>query len=715
VGVAFLKDRLSAKTAPAANRTHHLAARKVLESLLPPEGSTIKGARQSRHELLEKSGYEGRLLDFEELLKILDHQLRIITPTTPAQIEPVEPHAETTSDEEKYYQLTHDYLVPSVRKWLIGEKNPAERLLDERTRSWTAQPENRQLPSTLEYLKIWLLADHKGWTEPQKTMMRKAGQVHALHWGGALVTLLLLGVALGFSLRIQQLSAAIDRMASSRGAQVQTDIGILKNIGLPPGWVRYELRKAFSNSKASEAQQLALAYALADFRDCPIDFLVKQINSPEAAELTDIITALGHAADKAKESIKSAGKACDAARDWQYKSRLAIVALHLGTEEPARSMCQPLADSEQRTEFIKLCKSWDGGLTELTQFAETIDDPHLRSALCLGVSDALAQPPPAAESWKPILRKWYQQDPDAGTHSVSGWALRQSKLALPDISPTKRPTKRMDWWYTEPGLTMLKVTAGSFERQNPDKPDAPKHTIDVSEFWISDREITAGQFQGFIDDNKYAKEHAAETPEKWQGALSEYPAQNVNWYDAVMFCNWLSRKLERDTCYNITKKDSSAQGVELEREIELVRGANGFRLPTEAEWEFACRGGTTTSYSFGNDENRLGEYGWFLLISEGQIQPVGSKEPNSWGLFDMHGNVWEWCQDWYASEYYRQSPPKDPPGPTEGEDRVIRGGSFMDGAWFCRSDYRNSSKPIGEGRYLKNLGFRVVTVHPASQ
>jgi formylglycine-generating enzyme required for sulfatase activity len=560
----------------------------------------------------------------------------------------------------------------------------------------------------LEYLKIRLLADHKGWTQPQKTMMRRAGQVHALHWGSTLVTLLLLGVALGFSLRIQQLSAAIDRMASSRGVQVQADIGRLKNIGLPYRLVRYELRKAFSNSKSSEARQLALAYALADVGDCRIDFLVTQIKSAEGAESTNIITALGHAADKAKEPIESAAKACDAAWDWQYKARLAIVALHLGAKELARSMCQPSADPVQLTEFVDVSTSWHGDLIALSPIAQRIDDSHLRTALCLGAGDALAQPslpPLAADSWRPILGKWYQKNADARTHSATGWALRQSKSMLPPIEETDLPTPGTDWWHIDPGLTLLRVAAGSFQRQNPDDSNAPKHTIDVSEFWISDREITGRQFRNFTADKDYAKEHPAETPPARRGAFFSHPVQYVSWYDAVMYCNWLSRKLERDTCYNIAKKDSSTY------EVELVPGADGFRLPTEAEWEYACRAGTTTSYSCGDDERRIAGYGWFLENSGDQTQPVGSKKPNLWGLFDMHGNVQEWCQDWFAENYYEESPPTDPTGPSEGAARVIRGGGFGWEPKLCRSAVRNG---VGPELLYVDVGFRVVC-SPSSQ
>jgi len=118
----------------------------------------------------------------------------------------------------------------------------------------------------------------------------------------------------------------------------------------------------------------------------------------------------------------------------------------------------------------------------------------------------------------------------------------------------------------------------------------------------------------------------------------------VSWEDAVEFCRKLS-------------------------ELPAERAAGfAYRLPTEAEWEYACRAGTTTAYSFGDDSAELGEYAWYAENSGGRTQPVGQKKPNPWGLYDMHGNVWEWCQDWHAA--YPTGSVTDPTGPSSGSFRV---------------------------------------------
>jgi formylglycine-generating enzyme required for sulfatase activity len=142
-------------------------------------------------------------------------------------------------------------------------------------------------------------------------------------------------------------------------------------------------------------------------------------------------------------------------------------------------------------------------------------------------------------------------------------------------------------------------------------------------------------------------------------------------------------------------------------------GGGKFQLPTEAQWEYACRAGSTTKYFFGNDEKDLGEYAWFIKNSDGKEHPVGEKKPNAWGLYDMHGNVWQWCQDryyvqWLGRNYYKESPVDDPPGPAvSAAEHVYRGGSWYDPAEYCRSAFRYSCFPDYRCGFL---GFRVARV-----
>ncbi|MCP4622026.1 MAG: formylglycine-generating enzyme family protein, partial [bacterium] len=129
----------------------------------------------------------------------------------------------------------------------------------------------------------------------------------------------------------------------------------------------------------------------------------------------------------------------------------------------------------------------------------------------------------------------------------------------------------------------------------------------------------------------------------------------------------------------------------------------GYRLPTEAEWEFACRAGTKKPWSFGDNGDDLEQYAWYDNNAAGTVHTVGTREPNPWGLHDMHGNVWEWCQDWYGP--YTAEPQIDPSGPLNGKYRVLRGGAFDDGAWDQRSADRFGNEPVFRNRFI---GFRCV-------
>ena len=148
----------------------------------------------------------------------------------------------------------------------------------------------------------------------------------------------------------------------------------------------------------------------------------------------------------------------------------------------------------------------------------------------------------------------------------------------------------------------------------------------------------------------------------WKDAspTGAHPVQQVNWDDAVLFCNWLSVRDKWPGCYvQKTNADWTRDA-----------GGAGYRLPTEAEWEYACRAGTTTEFSSGDDESLLARY---AVFAERSAEPCGSRLPNGWGLFDMHGNVWEWCEDWYGE--YGRNDVEDPIGPPQGSFRVYRGGS----------------------------------------
>ena len=251
VGLTFLEETFSASTAPPEHRFHQKAAQAVLKALLPESGTDIKGQMRSRQELLEASGYANRPRDFDDLIRILDPELRLITPTDP---EGSPSEGQQTTPSGQYYQLTHDYLVHSLRDWLTRKQREtrrgrAELRLAERSASWNAKPENRHLPSALEWANIRLLTRKEDWTEPQRKMMKRAGRVHGVR-GLILATVLMLvgwgGYEVNGRLKAQMLR---DRLLGSPLSDVP---GIIVELKPYRRWVDPLLRQASPKPRRPE-------------------------------------------------------------------------------------------------------------------------------------------------------------------------------------------------------------------------------------------------------------------------------------------------------------------------------------------------------------------------------------------------------------------------------------------------------------------------------
>jgi len=225
-------------------------------------------------------------------------------------------------------------------------------------------------------------------------------------------------------------------------------------------------------------------------------------------------------------------------------------------------------------------------------------------------------------------------------------------------------------------LEMVLLPSGEFmmgsldSEKSADKDEKPQHKVRITKpFYLGRQLVTQEQWEAVMDNNPS------------QIKAPKNPVENVSW----------------DDCQRFLEKLNAKTGMQ--------RGK--FVLPTEAQWEYACRAGSATRYCFGDEELALGEYAWYGANSGNTTHPVGEKKPNAWGLHDMHGNVWEWCQDWYNVRYYANTPTDDPTGPATGSNRVFRGGGWGDDAGGCRSADRYAYEPGGRGCYL---GFRVSLV-----
>ncbi len=248
------------------------------------------------------------------------------------------------------------------------------------------------------------------------------------------------------------------------------------------------------------------------------------------------------------------------------------------------------------------------------------------------------------------------------------------------------------------GVKLALIPAGKFLMGSPkDERERllheEQHEVSITKpFYLDVYEVTQTEYEKVMGNNPsyfsprgYGKDSVKDMD------TGQFPVENVSWDDAVAFCEKLSEFPEEKNAGRV------------------------YRLPTEAEWEYACRAGTKTPFHYGdslssrqaNFDGNFPYGGADKGPNLGRTAKVGSYAPNAFGLYDMHGNVWEWCQDRHAANYYKSSPREDPPGPTQAWLRVVRGGSWSFHGWSCRSAYRSGCEPGYRGR---DLGFRVAAV-----
>ena len=270
------------------------------------------------------------------------------------------------------------------------------------------------------------------------------------------------------------------------------------------------------------------------------------------------------------------------------------------------------------------------------------------------------------------------------------------------------------------GLKMVAISPGSFTMGSPPKErgrqdDELQHKVRISQPFLLGRwEVTQEQYHKIMKTNpSYFAPKGGGNKILMTDATQKYPVEKVSWYDAIDFCNRLSQQDGYPPYYKIEKVFKPNNSITAAK-VTII-GGNGYRLPTEAEWEYACRAGTPTLFHFGtstkqnhaNVKSQLqkGAYGirrgWKSL---NRTTDAGSYPANTWGLYDMHGNVAEWCWDYYDRDYYVKSPEIDPTGPATGKHRVVRGGSWLTADHLCRSASRF---PIDPGQANYTTGFRV--------
>ncbi len=619
VGVSFLQETFSARTANPQNRLHEKAARAVLAALMPAEGSPIKGHTRSYPELLDLSGYGDNPAAFKELMRILDGETRLLTPTESTEDMP---DPTKSSLGRRDYQLTHDYLVPSLREWLTARKKSTrqgriELEMGERASMWNARRERRQLPSLWEWLAMRATTRSAEWSPPQRRMMRAAARHHGVVIGVALTSVLVILLA----------STQITDVANRLMARFQA---------------------------ATATVWMALG------QDDAIWALTRHDPDPT------LRTGLIHRLTPLSVNIEDVAAEVAAQQDMSVRrAMLLVVGTLAGTDE------QRLNANRPRVE-------------------------------------------PSPEMVRELLHL-FREDTDPGVHSAAEWALLRLERDADALKASNELASSgivadRQWYITRTGHTMMVVPGPTqFMMGTPPgaaefRADETRHAQSIPRsFSIASRETSVAQFSRFVRDTGPRQDQLSAP-----AGLSANAPHPVTWYEAAAYCNWLSQQEgipPAQWCYFPNPDGLYAAGMQV---AENISDLKGYRMPSEAEWEYACRAASVTIRHFGSDPGLLGEYA--VDASSGLQFPTtsGLHKPNDFGLYDMHGNVAEWCQDLYLPSTGQRGA-RTRTQLDDAQLRVHRGGSFQDAAHHIRSAARGKSSPATRAI---TIGFRVARSYP---
>jgi formylglycine-generating enzyme required for sulfatase activity/serine/threonine protein kinase len=486
------------------------------------------------------------------------------------------------------------------------------------------------------------------------------------------------------------------------------------------------LRDAYADRTRPEERAMAfrLLLGLATRRD----------NHRAVEDLADLVTEsdpgqfrliLDHLTDRQQAITRLSAQLSEPARFNERmalrQGRVAAALFVLGRAELVWPLFRQSDDPSLRTEVIHNLSSYGASSRELIGRLKVEPDVSARRALILCLGEFELEEVGARESLLPMLLSWYRNDPDPGTHSAIDWLLsqrwkRHDHLARIESELRGRLVGDQGWHINTQGQTLI-ILHGPIEFRMGSPPgetgreyDETYHDVRIERsFALAAREVTVAQFRRSLNGDTASRPDQNEAIKRY-AADPECPMVDVTWYEAARYCNWLSKQErlpEAEWCYI----EPIGPGMTMPREY---LGRRGYRMPTEAEWEYACRSGAVSSRFFGNQASRLREYCWYAENSGDRTHPVGTLKPNDLGLFDMHGNVWEWGQDPFemldpALPDLSRVDRENSNAVTSASIRVLRGGSFNYQAVYLRSADRDWNLPASRiGAY----GFRVARTWP---
>jgi formylglycine-generating enzyme required for sulfatase activity len=499
---------------------------------------------------------------------------------------------------------------------------------------------------------------------------------------------------------------------------------------LPP------LSQAFRESTEAD-RRLLIATILADYAADVPEKLAELVQDADERQFAELLPKL-----KAQRAAllpflhqeldrTAAAMASDEEKDAlaERQANVAVTLLHLDDAERAWPLLRHSADPSRRTYLLHKLASHGIGAPAVVRRLESQPGPEVseRRALLLALGEYPAAALEAEERQRLLgrLLRDFRDDGDAGVHGAVAWLLRQwqyeQDVQVIDEQLRGQPAGERQWYVNKQGQTLTIIPADREFLMGSPEQEPDRESVDVLHrrkiprpYALGTREVTVAQFRRFLEATPTVQRQFGKEAQEYLKKYSpddDGPMIAVSWFQAAQYCNWLSKEEGLEECYPALEK--------IKVDMQMPEGylqKSGYRLPTEAEWEYACRAGAGTSRFYGTSEKLLGRYAWYAKTTDDKrTRPGGLLKPNDLGLFDIYGNVWEWCQDGYAGAY---EPPAGDGFLADGESdnrdikdtqsRVLRGGAFSNHALAVRSAYRGTYRPSDR---LGAVGFRVARTY----
>jgi serine/threonine protein kinase/formylglycine-generating enzyme required for sulfatase activity len=487
-----------------------------------------------------------------------------------------------------------------------------------------------------------------------------------------------------------------------------------------------QFRSAFESPDNDTNRRFNAAVVLSQAGSTQTDFILEHLDqlyvTPDVFAAT--ITALQRDPDAVAKLSDSIGDLDRLQKkELENYSKRIILSAHLGDFGPWIRALDNKLDLSVNTEIVHTFRNWHGDLVSLCEAIENQPNEQLKWAICQAIY--LVDRRSFNQHTFEKLVEVFERQVDRASDFV-GYTSAQQLLKKWDITPASRKTGPNDQWYErDNGIRMVKIDPSTSRMGRLERIKKfigfPPHDVTITRpFYIADAEVTVAQYQEFLRDKNYPSDKKPVDCLFWSHSIAtsptlNHPVQTVSWYDAAMFCNWLSEKEGLTPAYK-------RSGNDFERVIYLVRDnqsyetehwefedqANGYRMPHEHEFGLATRAGSQSKFFYGSQTEFFDHYGLSSNNTRLASSPVRSRLPNQFGLYDLHGNFWEWCNDWFS--HLDESHLTDPIGPIVPDPepnpfgRSIRGGGVGSASGDTDSDARGAEPP--HNRH-ENLTFRV--------